>query len=152
MRGTLFAGFIASGALVATVAVAATPKQVIEARQSNYKTIGKATKAIFDELRKPAPDMAVFRANGPTLVQLSSQLPRWFPKGSGPEAGVKTGAKADIWTKPAEFRTAAVNFNNAARAFNAAAIKGDGAAVGAAARTLGGTCKSCHDSFRTKDD
>lgn len=151
MRKTLFAGIVATGALAATVAVAATPKQVIEARQGNFKKIGKSTKAIFDELRKPAPDMAVFHANGPVFVQLSSQLPRWFPKGTGPEAGVKTGAKPDIWAKPAEFRTAAVNFNNAARAFNAAAIKGDGAAVGAAARALGGTCKGCHDNFRTED-
>lgn len=152
MRGGFFAGVIVTGALAATVAVAATPKQLIETRQGHYKAIGKATKAIFDELRKPAPDMAVFRASGPTLVQLSSQLPRWFPKGTGPEAGVKTAAKAEIWTKPAEFHTAAVNFNAAARAFNAAAIKGDGAAVGAAARTLGGTCKACHDNFKTKDD
>jgi cytochrome c556 len=151
MRGHFFAGVVVTG-MLATVAVAATPKQVIEARQGKYKTIGKSTKAIFDELRKPAPDMAVFRANGPTLVKLSSELPRWFPKGTGPEAGVKTAAKADIWAKPAEFRTAAVNFNAAARAFNAAAIKGDGAAVGAAARTLGGTCKACHDNFKTKDD
>jgi cytochrome c556 len=151
MRGRTI-GLLLGLAGAATVAVAATPQQTIQARQANFKAIGKATKAIMDETRKPSPDIAVIRPAAAQLVTLSGQLPRWFPRGSGPEAGVKTGARAEIWTKPAEFRTAAVNFNKAARVFNAAAARGDMAAVGAAARGLGATCKGCHDSFRAKDD
>lgn len=145
-------GLVLGLAGVATAAIAATPQQTIKARQANFKAIGKATKAVFDETRKPSPDMAVIRPNAAQLVRLSSQLPRWFPRGSGPEAGVKTGARAEIWTKPAEFQTAAVNFNKAAIALNAAAATGDTTAVATAARALGGTCKGCHDGFRAKDD
>ncbi len=151
MRGRTL-GLLMGLASVTTVAVAQTPQQTVQARQANFKAIGKATKAVMDETRKPSPDLGIVRANAAQLVTLSSQLPRWFPKGTGPEAGVKTGAKPDIWAKPAEFRTAAVNFNRAARALNAAATKGDGTATAAAARALGGTCKGCHDSFRAKDD
>lgn len=137
---------------ISTMALAATPTQVIQARQANFKAIGKANKGIQDELRKPSPDMAVVRPNARQLAVLSAQLLRWFPRGTGPEAVVKTGARAEIWAKPTEYRAAAVNFNTAARALNTAAIRGDVAAITAAARALGPTCKGCHDSFRAKDD
>jgi cytochrome c556 len=140
------------GCGIATVALAATPQEVIQARQANFKAIGKANKAVQDELRKPAPDVAVIRINARQLVTLSAQLPRWFPQGTGPETGVKTGALPAVWAKKAEFRRAAVNFNKAARTLEAAAARADVAAVTASGRALGPTCKGCHESFRAKDD
>jgi cytochrome c556 len=150
MRKYLAGGMIICG--FATVALAATPQEVIQARQANFKAIGKANKAVQDELRKPAPNIALIRANARQLVNLSAQLPRWFPRGTGPETGVKTGALPAVWTKRAEFGTAAVNFNKAARSLEAAASQADVAAVIASGRALGPTCKGCHESFRAKDD
>jgi cytochrome c556 len=132
-------------------APAADPAEVIKARQAHYKEIGKAMKAIGDELKKSAPDVAVIQANAATIDRLAPQVPSWFPAGSGPEAGVKTEARAEIWTKPEEFSTAAANFVTAARQFNATAQTGDVAAIGAAMKQLGGSCKGCHDKFRTEE-
>jgi len=70
--------------------------------------------AAAEELKKDAPSAAGLQANSAKINTLSAQLPRWFPKGSGPEAGVKTGAKAEIWSDAAGFGTAARNFQTQA--------------------------------------
>lgn len=132
-------------------APAADPAEVIKARQAHYKEMGKAMKGIGDELKKSAPDVAVIQANAATLDRLAPQVPGWFPAGTGPEAGVKTEARAEIWSKPEEFSAAAANFATAARQFNATAQTGDVAAIGAAMKQLGGSCKGCHDKFRAEE-
>ncbi len=134
-----------------TAAPAANPAEVIKAREAHYKEIGKAMKAIGDELKKSAPDVKVIQANAATIDRLAPQVPGWFPAGTGPEAGIKTEARAEIWTKPEEFSAAATNFATAARQFNATAQTGDIAAIGAAMKQLGGSCKGCHDKFRTEE-
>lgn len=144
----LISGLVAA---VATAAVAATPAQLIAARQAHYKEIGKSFKAIMDELHKDSPDVAVIRPAAHTIATLTPQIPTWFPAGTGPEAGVKTGALPVIWTKNAEFKTDADKVAAAAKDLDAAAASGDVAKIKAAAMTTGGACKSCHDTFRKKE-
>lgn len=126
------------------------PAEVIKTREAHYKEIGKAMKGIGDELKKSAPDVKVIQANAATIDRLAPQVPSWFPAGTGPEAGVKTEARAEIWTKPEEFSAAAAHFATAAKQFNATAQTGDVAAIGAAMKQLGGACKGCHEKFRTE--
>jgi cytochrome c556 len=130
---------------------AATPAGVITARQDAYKQIGKANKGINDELRKPAPAMAAIQANATILDTLAPRVPSWFPKGSGPEAGVKTAALPAIWQRNPEFQAAARNFAAAAHNFRAAAASGDVNRVRAAAPALGAACHTCHETFRARD-
>ena len=130
---------------------AATAAGVISARQGNYKQIGKANKAINDELRKPAPAIAVIQANAVILDTLAPRIPSWFPKGTGPEAGVKTAALPAIWQRNPEFQAAARNFAIAAHNFRAAAASGDMNRVRAALPAVGTSCRSCHETFRAKD-
>lgn len=130
---------------------AATPADVIAARQANYKAIGKANKAINDELRKSAPSMPVIQANAATLDTLAPKLTSWFPHGSGPEAGVKTAALPVIWQRIPEFRADAAAFASAAHTLRAAAATGDAGRVRAATAALGQTCRTCHETFRAKD-
>jgi cytochrome c556 len=136
---------------VSAIAYAATPAQTITARQANFKSIGKATKTIFDELNKDAPSIAVVRANSQILANLSGKVPTWFPAKSGPEAGVKTAALPTIWISNAEFKRAAAAFAKASKALDTTAKKGDLAAIAKVAQGLGATCKGCHDSFKAKD-
>lgn len=145
------AGNASAAAGEANAAAPADPAEVIKAREAHYKEIGKAMKGIGDELKKSAPDVKVIQANAATIDRLAPQVPGWFPAGTGPEAGVKTEARAEIWTKPEEFSAAATNFATAARQFNATAQTGDIAAIGAAMKQLGGSCKGCHDKFRTEE-
>ncbi|MDB5697881.1 MAG: cytochrome [Alphaproteobacteria bacterium] len=132
-------------------APAADPAEVIKTREAHYKEIGKAMKGIGDELKKGTPDVKVIQAHAATIDRLAPQVPSWFPAGSGPEAGVKTEARAEIWSKPDEFREAAAKFAAAARQFNATAQTGDVAAIGAGMKQLGGSCKGCHEKFRTEE-
>jgi len=130
---------------------AADMASVIQARQANYKQIVKASKGIYDALNGPAPQIQLIQGYAHTLDTLAPQVPSWFPAGSGPEAGVKTGAKPDIWARPAEFHADAAAFAAEAHKFDQVAASGDLAAIRGEFPNLGKTCKTCHDSFRQKD-
>ena len=138
-------GVAAGGAFAADQAAA------VQARQQHFKDQGKAFKAVLDELKKDAPDKAVVAANAAKLKASSAALPTWFPKGSGPEAGVKTEAKPDIWSDAAGFAAAADRFKTEAAKFDQLAQAGDLDAVKADVRAVGGSCKNCHDKFRVPD-
>jgi cytochrome c556 len=148
LSGAALAAILAAG----SVAAATSPADTIKARQENYKAIGKAFKAVRDELKNPTPSIAVMQASGKTLDDLAPKLPSWFPAGTGPEAGVKTEALPVIWTKGDDFKAAAAKFASAAHAFNVAAQSGNIDAVKAAVPALGGSCKGCHDTFKAKDE
>ena len=131
-----------------TLAWAATPAQTIAARQANFKGIGKAFKAIRDELAKTNPSQTVLHGNAITLAQNAARVKGFFPRGTGPEAGVKTAALPVIWTRNADFQATANQLVASANALQAA---NNPAAVKAAVGRLGGSCKSCHDVFKAKD-
>lgn len=149
LRGSVIAIVIASAG--AGSALAATAAQLVAARQQNYKQVGKATKAITDELKGASPSIGTIRVNAKALDGLARRVPSWFPKGTGPEAGVKTAALPAIWQQKAEFHQAAVRLAAAAHALDVAAAKGDIAAVRGAMPAVGAACKGCHQSFRARD-
>jgi cytochrome c556 len=124
---------------------------VEQAREAHFKEIGRNFKAVRDELKKPAPDLAVVRAAARQIDELAPQLPTWFPAGSGPQAGIKTEAKAEIWAKPEDFHAKAQDLALRAKAFDGAAAKGDLGAVTQAQAELGQACKACHEEFRHED-
>jgi len=121
------------------------------ARHDNFKAQGAAFKAILDELKKDSPDPALLGANAMKLKVSSTALPSWFPKGSGPESGVKTDAKAEVWSDAAGFAAAANRFQVEAAKFQELAAAGDVAGMKGDARALGGACKNCHDKYRVPE-
>jgi cytochrome c556 len=146
---------LAAAAALAGVAVAQSPaanvRDSINARQTHYKEIGKAFKAMLDETKKTEVDKAVMTKNADTLALYAPQINGWFPKGSGSEAGLKTGAKAEIWSDPKGFLDQTKKFEERTRKFQAIAHNGDVAEMKTFLPQLGGACKSCHDRFRVKD-
>ena len=118
------------------------------ARHDNFRKLGGAFKALNDELKKGEADKGVVAANAKTISTLASQLPTWFPRGSGVEARPMSEAKADIWRDAAGFTTAASNFQAQATKLNQLASAGDIDAVKAQVRNTGMACKSCHDKYR----
>jgi cytochrome c556 len=136
---------------VATIVSAASPTQKIAARQANFKVMGKSFKAIMDEMKKPTPDMALIKTSAGALQKASTHVADFFPKGTGPETGVKTHALPVIWERGADFRAAAGKLTAATAAMNSAAKSGDIAQVKAAFPGVGGSCKGCHDTFKGKD-
>jgi cytochrome c556 len=135
-----------------SAAMALDAPAAIKERQQFYKEdIGKQMKGIVDELKSSSPNIATIKTNAANLDTAAPKIPSLFPAGTGPEAGVKTGAKAEIWQKPDEFKKDAADFAAAAHALNVAAQSGDVSAVGAAAQKVGDTCKTCHQTFREKE-
>ena len=130
---------------------AANAAESIRTRQQHYKQIGGAMKGINAELKKNAPDTAAIEKHAATINGLAPQIQGWFPDGSGSGAGVKTAARAEIWSRPEEFRRQAQAFVAASSQFHQTAQGGDLAAIRSGVKTLGGSCKSCHDQFRVED-
>lgn len=124
--------------------------RVMHERDQGMRAIGKATKVLRRELDASTPDLATIRPSAAKIAGLSRKVPRWFPKGSGPEVG-KTRAKAEIWRTPRDFAAKAHEFDLAARSLNAAAAAGDVAAVKGAFTNLGKSCKACHDPYRAEE-
>lgn len=125
-----------------------------DARHENFEGLGDAFKTLGDELKAQAPDAQKVRAAAATVAAKAKDMPGWFPAGSGPDAGLKTEAKAAVWTKPDEFRTLMTAFQDSSAKLLAAA---DGFAAGQpvvglqeAVKQAGASCKKCHEGFRSE--
>lgn len=138
---------VAIGAV--TAPLLAAPADTVRARIAGYKELGGAYKAVNDSLRGDANVAAIRQATQRISVAARAQY-NWFPRGTGPGPGVKTGAKPEIWSQAPRFRAAQDAFANQAAALQRAAAGGNVDAIRAEARKLGGTCKGCHDSFRAQ--
>jgi len=128
----------------------AAVQKIIDTRVGHYKQIGKAAKAIEDELGQSQPDLATVSANARVIEALATQIPGWFPGGTGQQPGVKTEALPVIWQQLPLFKQRAAGLGVAAHGLAAAAATGNVAATQAAANNVGGACKACHDTFRQK--
>lgn len=143
------------GAVCAVTAVSlpaiADTASVVQARSDYFHGLGKSFKGLRDELKAPSPDLAKVRQYTGDLAAKAPNLPAQFPAGSGPQPGIKTGAKAEIWTHAAEFKQDAAALATAASALNTTAQGNDVAAIRTAADTLGQACKNCHTTFRQEN-
>ena len=138
-------------ALLIPVVHAATPVETQKARHEHYEELGKAFKAVRDQSNASTPDFAALQKNAEVVNEASINQPQWFPKGTGPEAG-KTRALPEIWSKPADFEAAQKMFSDRAPKLLAAAKSKDIDAVKAAFKETGGSCKNCHDTFRSPEE
>ncbi len=145
--------FAAIAACISVAAVAAPVSKdralkVMKARHDGMHMIGDATKAIHAALS--GPDLPTIRLNATKIVKLSNEAGGWFPAGTGPDVA-KTRAKAEIWQNSDDFEAKVRNFQVAAKAFSDAAQGNDAAAINARFTDLGGTCKACHDKYRSEE-
>ncbi|NYT37092.1 cytochrome c [Allopusillimonas soli] len=92
-------------------------------------------------------DAEVVRKNVAVLDVLAT-LP-WKAFGPDTQAG---DAKPEIWSDPEGFKQAQEKFLDGMKKLDAAAASGDFDAFRVAFGTVGKSCKSCHDSYREKDD
>ena len=137
--------------MLATAAYAATPSDFVAGRKAAYKQIGRANKAILDELRGGSPSMPNVAANARLLIGYSDKIPGWFPRGTGPESGVKTAALPAIWADPKGFRNAAQALRISSGRLLAAASQNNLPAAKAAAAEVAGSCRTCHQTYRSRD-
>ena len=125
---------------------------IMKARHDHYEEMGDAMKAIGAQLKASSPDASVIQQHAATIARYGPQILTWFPEGSGPETGIETRAKAEIWSDAATFRQRAQAFEAEAARFNATAQAGDIAAIREGQKALGKSCSNCHDRFRAPED
>jgi cytochrome c556 len=119
------------------------PQQVIDERVSGMKKLGADV-----TVASKTPTSIVAQASLTSAITFAESIPSRFPKGTGiGDSGVtKTRALQDIWTKPAEFKAAAVALVQALKA--ARDVAGDKAKLDAALGDVRKSCGGCHTPFR----
>jgi cytochrome c556 len=149
MRKTMQCWALALGALVAGSAMAqAKPEQSIRYRQSVFTLVGWNFGPMAGMVRGAVPfDKAQFAMRAQRVAELSLMPLEGFPKGS--EKGARTEAKPEIWTDWKDFEVKMKNFQAEAKSLAAIAKTGDEAAIKAQFGKTGGTCKACHDKYKT---
>jgi cytochrome c556 len=119
----------------------------MKARHEKYEDLGKNFKVMMDATKVDAPDMAAVSAAAAKVQEYAGQMGTWFPAGTGPDSGIESEAKANIWTDRATFDAALTKLQDeSAKMVTAAGT--DAAAFKGQFRNLGGACKNCHDTFR----
>lgn len=142
---------LAVGALAAAPVSAGVP-ETVRSRIESYRELGAAFKSVNDSLRGDEVQTVLIGQAARQIRNAAQGQYLWFPAGTGPQAGLKTKAKPEIWAQPAKFKAAQDAFAKAATAFQQAVAGRNPAAIRLQAKALGATCKSCHDSFRTRED
>jgi cytochrome c556 len=131
---------------------AASAAEVVKARQQGLKALGAAFKVIRDELKADAPDAAKIRKASADITQAAGAIDKWFPAETGPDSGVKTDAKPEVWTDSAGFATAREAFVREANKWAQLGNSTDASAWKEGAASLGQSCKGCHDKYRVKKE
>jgi cytochrome c556 len=134
-----------------SVAAGLTGEAAAKARIDHMKGQGAAMKALVDQLKTGAPDMAVVKVSAAKLEASSKALTSWFPAGSGQSAYAKSKALPVIWTDHAKFEEKAAALRTATAKLNADAQAGAVAAIGPDVKAVGAACKGCHENFEAKD-
>ena len=137
----------------ATAIVTAAPADVamIKSRQEKLRDMGSALKQIDDELKRSPDWENVIQPNVQILHERSPYLLKWFPKGSGPEAGAKTYALPAIWQKGEHFTKVGRAMVAESAKLHQVFTKKDPQEMRAQVIALGKSCKSCHDDYRSPD-
>jgi len=131
---------------------AASAAEVVKARQKALKTLGAAFKTIRDELKGDSPDAVKIRGAAADITRAAGEIDKWFPAGTGPDSGVKTDAKPEVWTDAAGFAAAREAFVREANKWTQLGNSTDASAWKEGAASLGQSCKGCHDKYRVKKE
>jgi cytochrome c556 len=126
---------VVSVAVVVSAAVSAEPTDVVKYRKAAMKANGGHMAAAG----------AIIQGKVEYKDQLAEHAAALFPKGSDKE----TDAREEIWKNWAEFEKHSKDARDKSAAFAKAVAGKDMQAAAARYRELGGTCKACHQDFRS---
>jgi hypothetical protein len=96
------------------------PTAMPSARRNTVQQIREAPKVASDALEKSGADIAVIRFGDQVIARLPPNVNRCVPRGTGAEAGAKTGALPEIRRRDAQL----------------------------ASPYVGGACKGCDETFK----
>jgi cytochrome c556 len=128
----------------------AAAQKAVEIRQSVLKLMGWNFSPTIGPMmaNKMKFDAAVVQKDAARLEALAPMIPDAFALDTHLVAGLKTRARADIWTHMADFKAKDDDLVKAVTALAAVAKNGDEAAFRQAAVVVSDACRACHDSYR----
>ena len=142
-----------TGALVAlslpAAAQFAKPEDAVKYRQSSLFVMGQHFARIGAMANGRVPFDAKVATDNAEIVAAMAKLP-WAAFGPGTDKGAPTKAKPEIWTEQAKFKDAGDKAMAETAKMAAAAKTGNLDALKASFAAAAGTCKACHDAFRSQ--
>ncbi len=127
--------------IIVTAGGALAADKTIETRKANFKQNAAILKSVRGQLA--AGDFKAIANGAEKIAAWAQNIPAAFPEGSDSD-----GASPAIWMDFDDFTAKAEANRQAAMQLKEMAEKKDTASVTAALQTLGGTCKSCHSSYK----
>lgn len=140
---------IAVAFVTGNAAAQAKPEDVIKYRQSVYKVMGWNFGPMAAMVKGDKPyDKDTFARNALIVSQLSPLAMEGFAAGS--DKGADTKAKAEIWTKSADFKEKMDKMVSETKKLATVASSGTFDEIKKQFGATGGTCKACHDDYKNK--
>lgn len=124
------------------------PEDAIKYRRGALTVMGEHFSRIGAVVKGARPYDAKRVANDAAIVEQMSSLP-WQAFVKGSDMG-ETRAKPEIWQNEKSFQEKAQSMQSAVAKLSTVAKSGDQAALKTAFGDAAGTCKACHDDFRSK--
>ena len=143
--------FTASLSLLPALSIAAAPSEIeqsIQERREKFVQMGEAYDEIDRELKNREPDLAMIQRHAVQIDDWAGDQIHWFPEGSGPESGIETEARAEIWSDAEQFEALQEAFVLEARRFKDAAGQGDLANLMSRFEATSAVCSECHEKYR----
>ncbi|MDR2838498.1 MAG: cytochrome c [Azonexus sp.] len=138
--------------LAGSAAAQMKPEEAIKFRQSAYATMAWNMHRIKDNIDgKYNKDEVIKAANVIQSIANSGMGALYLPGTDKGKGWVETRVKPELFKDKEKVGKVATDFNREANEMAKVAATGDAAAAKAQFEKLGGTCKACHDDFRTKD-
>jgi cytochrome c556 len=147
---SLFTSALIAGALIFSGALFSSGVHAAEDSLKVRKEGFEATKKSFGAIKKileEGGDLSGAAASAQSINAFAKQVPALFPAGS--DKG-ETKAKAAVWSNGADFGVKAQAFEAESAKLVQAVASGDKAAVQKQFGAVGGTCKACHDTYRSE--
>jgi cytochrome c556 len=125
-------------------------QKAVEIRQSVLKLMGWNFAPTIGPMmaNKMKFDAAVVQKDATRLQALAPMIPDAFELDTHQTPGLKTRARADIWTHMSDFKAKDDDLVKAVTTLEAVAKSGDEGAFRQAALVVSQACRACHDSYR----
>ena len=147
MRKIVVAAVVGGLCIAGAASAQGNMAEIVRGRQAGMMLSGATMGAIKVGIDANQP-LQVQRFNTRALSRWAHAVPGLFPEGSGPESGVQTNAKPEIWTDRAGFEAKAADYAAAADRLAELAQGEDAAAFSAQWTVVRASCQSCHDAYK----
>lgn len=152
MHTVALAAAVSAGLFLALTpaAPAATPEDMVKARQQHMKKFGGGMQAIGKFLKGEGVSAEDMQKAAVQIEEAAKgDFAVLFPAGTAAPVG-ESAAKPELWQNLTKAKQQWADVKPAADKLLAAAMTGDKAQIGPAMQATGKACSGCHEDFRIK--